>query len=68
MSKIYNEKVIAKRKKQHQIKNEENKFCFRCGAKLTKSPVQSYTWYCPYCDEEFCDFEQARTETNKGEN
>ena len=39
------------------MKNKKNKYCFRCGTKLTKSPVQGYTYYCPCCDEDFYEFE-----------
>lgn len=52
------EKHLTKRNKQHQMKNKKNKYCFRCGTKLTKSPVQGYTYYCPCCDEDFYEFEQ----------
>lgn len=58
----------TKRRERNQMKNEENKFCFRCGAKLTKSPVQGYTLYCPYCDEDFYDFEQYELDTKRSKN
>lgn len=47
------------------MKNKKNKYCFRCGTKLTKLPVQGYTYYCPCCDEDFYKFEQTRTEIKR---
>lgn len=34
--------------------------CFRCGARLLKSPVEGYTYFCPECYEDFYKIEQGK--------
>lgn len=37
--------------------NGERHSCPHCGGKLIPSTVEGYAWFCPDCDEDFCNVE-----------
>ncbi len=44
------------------ITNANDRFCPHCGKPVQDSDVGDYRWQCPECDEDFYDFECARSE------
>jgi NADH pyrophosphatase NudC (nudix superfamily) len=44
------------------ITNATDRFCPHCGKRVQDSDVGDYRWLCPECDEDFYDFECARSE------